>query len=357
MALPLLWISWLAAAYLLSSFEPRAAYLMHIPALTAGLCTGVAAFWRGAAPFVRHSAGLAAGCGDGPRLVPALPPFCSISSGSAICHRSPPSPRSRPAPERPLAGPGTGRLAAAALLTGTLLVGVGTRLPTFTAEHPQYSSLLYVLDHDRGSARWVVTGSPLPEELGSVGAFEGDTSRALPWTPQESGPSVRAPVVDLAPPLLETDDLIRHSDGFRLRGHLRSARSAPFVQIAFDAESAPSEVWIEGVSVPEDRARFALFDRSFRVYTVWTLPPQGASVELFFPHSTPVPLRLADRSYTLPPAAADLIAARPDTAAPNGLGDSTIVWATQTIELEAAVVASMNEGRGAGVRGGGHPGD
>ena len=85
------------------------------------------------------------------------------------------------------------------------------------------------------------------------------------------------------------------------------------------------------VDVPEDRARYPLFDPEYHVFTVWTVPASGVAVEIELADLREVDVELLDRSYTLPDAAASLVDARGLRAVPSGLGDATLVRRTMRI--------------------------
>lgn len=324
----------IAAAFMLCSVEPRASYLFYLPALAGAVCCLLGSD-RPERSLIREAA----------LAVPAaittviwyphltllldllglgnLPPVASLTAIAAVAGA-------------PLLRLGSGRVALMLLTLGVLLIAIGTRLPTFSAEHPQYSSLVYQLDNDASEARWIVTGTPVPAGLRAAGGFEKEWGRAIPWSPLEAGLTAEAPALDIPGPRLALLDLTTEVAGTRARARLVSQRGAPVVQMAFPAEAAPLRVSIEGVQVRRDQARFERFDSSYRVYTVWTTPSGGVEVEMLFSATKSVEVTLADRSYDLPSRARPLLQARPETAAPNGFGDGTIVVATSLLDLQQA---------------------
>jgi hypothetical protein len=229
--------------------------------------------------------------------------------------------------------PRPGRVIVGLAAITLVLLGVGTRVPVFSADSPQWASVVYALDADSGEARWFYTGFPLPERVFEEGGFGDDYGRPLPWTLGDGGAVAAAPVVALPGPqidVIETqgDSGIAENEesGIRVRARLHSPRGAPVMQLAFATESAPTTVTFGGVAVPEDEARFPVFDDDFVVYTIWTVPDSGVVAEFSFTSGVEPTLYLADRSYDLPPVARALQAARPTTAVPIGGGDATVVW-------------------------------
>ncbi len=216
-----------------------------------------------------------------------------------------------------------GRVVAGLAGITLVLLGVGTRVPVFSADSPQWANVVYSLDVDSGEARWFYTGFPLPERVVEEGGFGEDYGRSLPWTPGDGGAVAAAPVADLPGPQI---DVIETQGDIGVRARLYSPRGAPVIQLAFPAESAPTTVTFDGVAVPEDEARFPVFDDEFTVYTIWTVPESGVVAEFSFPSGVEPTLYLADRSYELPPVARALQAARPTSAVPIGGGDATVVW-------------------------------
>lgn len=219
-------------------------------------------------------------------------------------------------------------VALATVLAGLGLVAWGTRVPTFTADHPQFANLIYHLDADRGDARWAFTGWPLPGSLADVAPFGAESQRLLSWSPQDSGLTAPAPPLDVPVPRLDQVSVERRGSRTVLAGRIVSPRHAPVVQLVFTDGAVPREVRIAGIRVPPDAAPYPLFDPSARVYTIWTMPSDGIEVVVEFDGEAPESLVLVDRSYGLPPDGAALIDARPAWSAPVGSGDFTIVSTT-----------------------------
>ncbi len=62
---------------------------------------------------------------------------------------------------------------AGSVATTLILLGVGTRVPAFSEDTPQWANVLYALDAEAGTARWLYTGFPIPAA----------TCPRRPWNP------------------------------------------------------------------------------------------------------------------------------------------------------------------------------
>jgi len=212
----------------------------------------------------------------------------------------------------------------AATAAGILLL-VASRLPTFTEDQPQFLSLIHASDVEARKAWWLATGYPLPEALSAAGGFDEESGDPLPWSQIEQGSSAAAPWVEVEGPQLREIESTPEEGGRRVRAILVSPRGAPLVQIVLRDPARLASARLGGEEVPPDQTPYPLYRDGFDAITLWTMPPAGMAIELHVKGDEPFELLLVDRSYTLPTVAAELVAARPPTAAPNQNGDSTIV--------------------------------
>jgi hypothetical protein len=316
---------WAGSAIALALLLPGASFLAVFPALAAGLlgqlrrgvtalALAVVAVWVWLPPlwFLHELAGLAA------------PTVAALVVGSLWIGLAPLLPVRRMRYAVPVA---------AAALAGVLLV-IAARMPTFTAEQPQFLSLVHVSDADERKGWWLATGYPLPEALSAAGGFANeadDASDPLPWSRIEQGSVATAPWVELHGPQLREIETAPEEGGRRVRATLASSRRAPLVQIVLRDPSRLASARVAGEELPPDQTPYPLYRDGFDAITIWTLPAEGIVVELSVKGDEPLELILVDRSYDLPKQAAPLIAARPPTAAPNQNGDSTIVIHRQVV--------------------------
>lgn len=323
------WLVWSAGALAAALLLPTVSYLLILPALTAGAV--LLALDRRRADRAGEAGRLfvASLAGAGVALLLFVPSlwFLKVLVGLAALPvvalltaipLTAMGPLLVPLNRRWLPG------AVALGLAGILLVPASLT-PTFTVESPQWLSLLYILDGETGEARWLSTGSPLPDELKRAADFGWD-GRPLPWSTQEIGPTAPAPALALAEPALEIDRVERGQGGKRIvHGRLRSPRGAPVLHLVVPPSGDLGAVRLGGVEVPDDRMGYRRYARGYRVITCWTVPAEGVPVELVLDGPEPVELTLVDRSFDLPDEGAPLLAARPPTATPAGNGDSTVV--------------------------------
>ncbi|MGE0442528.1 MAG: M20/M25/M40 family metallo-hydrolase [Gemmatimonadales bacterium] len=315
------WTWWAALGVALAWLAPLAGYLTLLPVLAAGLAAAAVRGDTGWRPVARFAVpGCVAAAVWYPHLVMILdlagvgnlPPVAGLAAIVATT-------------TAPLLEGRWGRgVWALAAVLGLALVGIGTRVATFTADDPQFANLSYTLDADSSRASWTFTGSPLPASLRRAAGF-GAWRRPLEFAPQDAGFQAPAPMMSLAPPRLDGVQTTVVGEGLRVEARLVSARGARIAQLVFPAAGAPERVTVAGVVVPADAAPFPLFDADFRVFTIWTLPPEGLAVTLEFSRSDPAAVTLVDRSDGLPAAGEVLLAARPDWSTPVGPGDQTIV--------------------------------
>ena len=200
----------------------------------------------------------------------------------------------------------------------------GASQPVFTDRSPQWLSLTYVLPEDRTQARWISSGSPVPGAIQAVASFDS-WSRIPEWYPRARGPFAEAPEIELELPVFEIVSSEPVDGGIRYTAHWSSPRNAPLARLVFPVVSGVRDIELAGVTVPESQAAEPMFGRGYDVVTLWTMPEAGITVRFTLDSEWQGRLILADRSYDLPAEGNALKDARPDSAAPNELGDGTLV--------------------------------
>ncbi|MDE2252326.1 MAG: M20/M25/M40 family metallo-hydrolase [Gammaproteobacteria bacterium] len=228
----------------------------------------------------------------------------------------------------------------AALLV--LLAGVTATLlaPPYSTRMPQRTLLWYALDADRGRAHWVL--QPDSKRDPPRIDFAATSAAPLPATPVGVIASLRyaaAPRLAYAAPELQPLPAAPGDPAGLRRVHLRSMRAAPELQLAF-----PRGFPLKSVQVLDGARAIAAHPWRGPDGTSWLelvgLGPDG--VDLAIDTGAPAAaaptatrsLRLADRSYGLPPAGAALRAPPPTLTTPSQDGDLTIVY--RSVELGAA---------------------
>ena len=215
-----------------------------------------------------------------------------------------------------------------------MLLGIGTRVPAFSDQAPQWANILHSTDDDAETAHWFYTGFPVPPAVAAAADFEDDFGRPLPWAPGEAG--TRAPAPTAGPRRRPEGSRVSSKSGVgegrsHVRARIRSIRGAPVLQLAVSRDAGLSAVRLGGRDVPEDRSGFDLFDPEFEVFTIWTVPDSGVVAELEWRSSASLALWLSDRSSGVPAVAHSLIDARPTNAVPIGGGDATLVYTRRSI--------------------------
>jgi hypothetical protein len=218
------------------------------------------------------------------------------------------------------------KLATAAGLVLLIAAVAGCLQRPFSYDVPQRATLVADDDLDQGRTRWIIEtdARSLPAPLGAAARFRHE--REFPWSPREEF-AAPAPTLSLsAPEFRVLDDAMSEGDR-RIRGRLISPRGAPIIRMAFPPATSLRSIAIGGVALLPLSDLAIRRAGGWKSYTCVTLPAEGIEVEIRAA-SGPLSFVLADRSGTLPPAAAPFLAARPPTAVPSQSGDGTVVRRT-----------------------------
>jgi hypothetical protein len=333
------WVWWALLGLALSGFmAPGIGYLFLVPAIAAGLVTGLVRPWRGgdetsalghlfvvtmvpalvaALLWFPILLGLYAGLGGGALwLVGVLAAILFLTLA-------------------PVAA-AAGRLARRGLIMAAAAVAVAATVaailsPPFSASCPRPLPIVYHLDDTAGQARWVVRGAWLPAELKNVAPFTATADPALPWS--SPGPAFAAP----APPLPlggPGPQLALVQDGVRggkrtLRLRLTSPRAAAAGMVYIPAAARVESASVNGHQVIPGGAG----ERAGRFFAAlnWiyladvTLPAEGCEIEVVLGEVKPLDWFVADRTRGLPAGGDALVRARPATATTIQDGDVTVV--------------------------------
>lgn len=204
--------------------------------------------------------------------------------------------------------------------------------PAYSEERPRRLSLLYHLDADAGTGRWIVgADAPLPAGLQAAAAF-GPAGPAFAWDSDES-PSFVAPAESsppgLAPPIVEPEPETTAEpppdSGRRVVVRVRSARGARVMAMFVPDGAQLRSVAMNGVALPPYPEHRRKYVRGGEVYGIVAPPPEGVVVTLELGSEAPVEAVVWDLSEGLPAAGGALQAARPSWAIPSHGGDRTMV--------------------------------
>jgi hypothetical protein len=209
---------------------------------------------------------------------------------------------------------------AAMYVTAVVCVAMQLLLPAFTPESPRKINVQYI--DDGGNSLWMVDG--LTTQLRAAARFAPPARNMFEWIPRRvrvfTAPAPRLP---LTPPEvgIVSDD---RQNGRHLTLHLRSGRGAQRIALVFNAPALTS-IRVNGVRPPQQIAKFRTpFVSGWHWVSV--RGAQQAVIELTLRNNVPVDAWLIDTSYTLPPEARPIAAARDaSVAVPSDAGDSVVV--------------------------------
>ena len=197
--------------------------------------------------------------------------------------------------------------------------------PAFSEDRPRRLSLVF--HQDAASARWLIDGDlALPDSLKRVAEFT--SAPAFAWTPPDE-PSWISPtaVIPGPPPELSLEPgvpAISGPWGRYLRLRLRSPRGARSAALVIPDDAGLRWLAIAGETVPPYPAHRRAWYLEARHHPIVALPPGGVIVELVLRNPEPVNFTVLDVHEDLPPAAAQLLDARPTWAVPSHGGDRSV---------------------------------
>jgi hypothetical protein len=338
------WLWWAALGAIVAAVIPGVSPLLLVPAAVAAMSAGVVAAtpWRTSlrAWQIAALAGLA-GAGwfwlgftrgsDYSALSPDLGPTVGAAVGLTASALA------------PLVAPGAayGRwwrpaVAGAALLALAAVI-VALRVPIASEARPLRVNLLHVQDRQSGQAWWAMedqsrSGGGEASGLGAIvraGEFAAEPVPILPWSTQSYPVDAASPVVGRTPVIELLQDEMGETRVVRLE--LRSSepdhRVSLYVPVAAGlrrVDIVGTNSGVEGFPVEDGYGRFHCVGPDC----------DGLQLELFMENGGPVTIYAAERMSGLPAGGRALTEARPETAAPSGGGDETIV--VDRVELEGS---------------------
>lgn len=228
-------------------------------------------------------------------------------------------------------------IAGAALLALAAVV-VALRVPIASEARPLRVNLLHVQDRQSGQARWAIedqsrSGGGEASGLGAIvqaGEFAAEPVALLPWSTQSYPVAAASPVADRAPVAALLRD--EETEGERVvRLELRSA--APDHRVTLYIPDAAGLRRVDIVGVSSGVEGFPIEDGYGRFHCVGA-DCDGLELDLHMGNGGALTLYAAERMSGLPEDGSVLTEARPETAAPSGGGDETIV--VDRVELEGS---------------------
>lgn len=181
-----------------------------------------------------------------------------------------------------------------ALLAALTLTATGLRIDRFDADHPALTQLMYALDTDSNSARWLSSETaPQPWTAQFVTGAPGPVADTLPGLgtePVRTGPATAA---NLPPPQLTVVSDAPSAPGRALRLRLIPQRPVRLVTLHVAAAAGVTEAVVGGHRVPVDTVADGRWGFGF----VFHAPPaDGIEVTLTVRASGPVEFRAMDTS-------------------------------------------------------------
>ncbi len=200
----------------------------------------------------------------------------------------------------------------AAVLAVIVCTGAGLMIDRFDAKHPAPTQLMYAMDADNGTARWI---SDEPATQKWTGQYvSGDLHRVDDTLPTFGAEQVRtgeAPAADLPAPQLTVESDTRSSDTRTLNLRLRPQRQVRLVTLHTAADAPVVTATVGGRDLPVDPATEG---QAWGFgFTFHAPPAEGVEVTLTVRASGPVRFRVMDGSDGL----SDLPGFR---ARPTGVG-------------------------------------
>lgn len=321
-----IWLGWAVLGLLFAWSLPAAAYLFVVPAGAAGLAGILACAARGrglgALTAVAVVPGLAAaalwlpavgilydGLGLSGLLLTSV--VLTLLLGAVL-------PLAAAAPPR-LSG-GLALAALVAVVAGFLWSYIGH---SYSAEAPRPFPIAFHQDADSGAARWLLFARPpIPEPVRSAGGIGLTPERPYPWShPQSRVFAGPAPVLSAPLPELAVLADSAEQGKRRLRLLLTSPRGAREGVVVIPAAAGVESLAVGGREVPQPTGAAG----PWRMVTFLGIGPEGIEIEAVLGESEKLDWHVADRTLSLPPSGAALLAARPRWAVPAHLGDTAMV--------------------------------
>ncbi|TSC31260.1 M20/M25/M40 family metallo-hydrolase [Corallococcus sp. Z5C101001] len=221
-------------------------------------------------------------------------------------------------------------------LLGSLAVG-----QRFDAEHPRPTGLLYLVDADTRTARWVTSDAVLNDwtraYLGSGPAHE-----AVDALPEVKGPfwTAPAPALEDAPRGPTVDSRVEPLEGGRRKVSLRITAAHPDAAFV-DVQVLPGDAVLSARLAGQQATGEALRTRNAAqgvLLRYWVPPAGGFDLELELTADGNPTVRVGEHTYAVPPSVTRGLPARPEASmsVPFGEGLDEGMRVTRTLRLEAA---------------------
>lgn len=194
-----------------------------------------------------------------------------------------------------------------ALVAAIVFVVVGLAVDTYDVEHPEPAHLMYALDSDAGTARWVSESRPSRYTEQFLDG-RADISDEFPFIhgEVEVGPAEPA---ELPPPTITVVSDEPTANGREVTVRVQAQRPVRLVTLAVATEGSVEQATVQGRALPDDA-----LGHSSSVVTFHAPPADGVEMVFTLAGDGPVRLRAVDGSdgltalpgFRTPPADVDI---------------------------------------------------
>jgi hypothetical protein len=215
-------------------------------------------------------------------------------------------------------------LPAGAALVAAVLLGAAVFNSGFSKQQPKHDHLFYVLNADTGQAVWASADVARDEWTSQFLAADSVRGPLKDYMPMNSYNFLRSPAPVAPLPLADIKVLSDATQGDvrKLTMRVTSQHDSINVAVPTDANIEVVAASFGGRRVNSERRGGAASPMSAWELVYWSPPEAGFDLELELKGSSPVPLKVLERSYGLPNLAGAAFKPRPDYIIPSGLPDS-----------------------------------
>ena len=206
-------------------------------------------------------------------------------------------------------------------------LGAAAWLPRYSPSTPERVNLIYQVDGNRQTARWLLNADSqqLSAAFAGLAPFENVPTSAFSWSLPRSFVA-RAPLLNIQLPELQRLSVTRQSGRSGYHAHVISMRGAPRLLLAFPPAAAVGKVTVDGL----EEVTPVLASSGWKIVMFEGTPVHGLDIA-FDTVATPFDVVLVDESYGVPEQGRALQRARDGSATASQDGDVTVIQ--QSIHL------------------------
>lgn len=205
----------------------------------------------------------------------------------------------------------------ASTLAAAIFIAVAIFNPGFDRQHPKSDSLFYVLNADTGKAVWASSDN-VPDEW-TRQVFSGDITRnpLTEYLPVNSNSywNTPAPAISVQPADVRVSADNTQGDVRTLQMHVTSSQAGINISVPRGANVEVVGATINGKRVENVKA--GATNQAAWELRYWSPPKEGFDLALELKGARPVPLKILEKSYTLPEVPGVTLKPRPDYIIPS----------------------------------------